>query len=287
MFSRSRRLVFIALAGLGVAQCGGGGDLESGNPAGTGGSQATGGTPGTDASSGPGGFAGSCCEAQVSGGCGDLLVAQCVCSKDPYCCKIAWDASCVLSVDASSCGQCASGGSGGSAGGAGSGGLWGVGASGGSGSSGGSGGVGSSGGSGGMGAFGGAGMGAAGGGPPMCNPSTCPFANAPACCLTPLGPCGIQNNQLTCVQNVCTQPTTPCQTCLCGSCAAELGKCAFYAGCDKISDCMLTTACKGADCYAPSTCQSVIDQHGGPNGSERQVADSVVSCASLSGCSCP
>jgi hypothetical protein len=253
-----------------LARCGGASPQETSGDSGV-----TDAASGTGATGGATGFAGSCCTAQPWVGCGDILIAQCVCAKDPYCCKGSWDVSCA-NLASSGCGSCETGGDGGASGAGASGGLFDGGVAGGFG------GVGNGGSGSGTGALGGTGSGGSG----MCDPNACPSANAPPCCISPNGPCGIQTNQVACVPDPCLQPGTACQGCLCGACWAETGKCTYYAGCNLIADCMLKSGCSGAACYAPATCQAVIDQHGGPGGSERQVADSVATCATLNGCSC-
>ena len=49
----------------------------------------------------------ACCDEQETPGCeADPVVSGCVCEQDPYCCKNAWDAMCVLEVDEFECGVC-------------------------------------------------------------------------------------------------------------------------------------------------------------------------------------
>ncbi len=50
-----------------------------------------------------------CCEVGTPG-CSTAAVEACVCQADPYCCETAWDAQCVLEVDALACGNCGGGG---------------------------------------------------------------------------------------------------------------------------------------------------------------------------------
>lgn len=51
----------------------------------------------------------SCCESGTATGCADAAIQHCVCEGpkgDPNCCNVAWDAFCVLLVDALGCGAC-------------------------------------------------------------------------------------------------------------------------------------------------------------------------------------
>lgn len=180
----------------------GGGGSSGGS--GSGGYVASGGAGGALDAGGLGGMTGDCCSGHPWPGCGDPAVAQCVCAQDPYCCQSQWDAPCASEVVQLGCGACGPGGSGGSgAGGAGGTGL------------GGSGGTG-------LGGFGGTGLGGSGGagGAGTCNPALCPAWNAPTCCLSPTGPCGIKPNDNVCTEYQCLKPPTPCRACLCTSCSA-------------------------------------------------------------------
>lgn len=47
-----------------------------------------------------------CCTTGGSA-CSDLVVSECVCEVDPYCCNVAWDSICVSEVDSLGCGTCA------------------------------------------------------------------------------------------------------------------------------------------------------------------------------------
>lgn len=55
---------------------------------------------------GGGGGGGGCCQPAQDAGCGDLVVEVCVCTQDPYCCFVEWDAQCVDQVSALGCGTC-------------------------------------------------------------------------------------------------------------------------------------------------------------------------------------
>ncbi|GMV16118.1 MAG: hypothetical protein HS104_31735 [Polyangiaceae bacterium] len=273
---RAPRAVLVVTLGclaLGPSSCGGEVDASSIQGAPDAGSDVGAGTGGSLADAGSGGSTGSCCSAHPGAGCKDPLIAQCVCANDPFCCQAQWDEVCATQVVKLGCGSCIPSGGGGA---------------GGSGAAGGSGGTTTSGGgtsgvggaaSGGAAATGGSGGGAA------CDPTKCPPLNAPSCCVTPSGPCGLQQNDQVCVENQCAKPVDACRTCLCSTCGTEFQKCLYYAGCEKIADCMLKTKC--TDCYTDSTCKSVIDLHGGWGGPQQQVAESVRQCASLKGCACP
>lgn len=50
-----------------------------------------------------------CCE-EGPAGCADDAVAACVCTQDPYCCAVEWDAVCVAEVEGLGCGDCSGGG---------------------------------------------------------------------------------------------------------------------------------------------------------------------------------
>ena len=288
---------------LGVSDCGGkvqeptgsskphdGGTMGGSGGAGGSGGIGAGASGGTGGLGGSGAWTGACCSGHASAGCVDPNVALCVCKNDPFCCEGIWDDACASQVVQLGCGSCGVGGAGGA---------------GGSGASGGSGGATcqpqlcptppppalkccvSPSGPCGIDFLGGAGCqipgaGGSGGG---CNPAACPPFNAPQCCLSPIGPCGIQTTKNQCVENKCNKTLDACHTCLCSACAAEFGKCLYYAGCEQIADCMLKTKCT-TDCYADTTCKTVIDLYGGPMGAERQVADSVRGCALQKGC-CP
>ncbi|MBK8234411.1 MAG: hypothetical protein IPK74_02535 [Deltaproteobacteria bacterium] len=47
-----------------------------------------------------------CCQPHDGPGCGDRLLAQCVCASDPFCCDVAWDDVCVDAIAANGCGDC-------------------------------------------------------------------------------------------------------------------------------------------------------------------------------------
>jgi hypothetical protein len=49
---------------------------------------------------------GDCCSAHDGPGCGNELVAECVCELGSYCCNTAWDTACVSAVDELGCGIC-------------------------------------------------------------------------------------------------------------------------------------------------------------------------------------
>jgi len=39
-------------------------------------------------------------------GCDDMAIQDCVCGIDPFCCEVAWDATCVFEVEGEGCGSC-------------------------------------------------------------------------------------------------------------------------------------------------------------------------------------
>ncbi len=49
---------------------------------------------------------GDCCVPADGTGCGDAVLAACVCADDPYCCDTAWDELCIAEVDSLGCGAC-------------------------------------------------------------------------------------------------------------------------------------------------------------------------------------
>jgi len=49
---------------------------------------------------------GDCCEVQVTPGCGDPALQDCVCMQDAFCCDDTWDQLCVDEVDMFMCGSC-------------------------------------------------------------------------------------------------------------------------------------------------------------------------------------
>jgi hypothetical protein len=49
---------------------------------------------------------GDCCEPGDGTGCADVVVSECVCGDDPYCCDTAWDELCVAEVTSLGCGAC-------------------------------------------------------------------------------------------------------------------------------------------------------------------------------------
>jgi hypothetical protein len=50
--------------------------------------------------------ASTCCSAQMTPGCDDQAIADCVCFIDDYCCNTAWDATCAIFVELFLCGSC-------------------------------------------------------------------------------------------------------------------------------------------------------------------------------------
>ena len=72
------------------------------------------------------------------------------------------------------------------------------------------------------------------------------------CELEPLGECTI------------VDPNDPCQCCLDLLCQPHADNCCTTAGCTAVALCIVSTGCDPnyGGCYWPSTCKSVIDQHG-------------------------
>ena len=60
--------------------------------------------------------------------------------------------------------------------------------------------------------------------------------------------------------------------CACDNCVCELGACEADAGCTDIRACAQEKGCLGIACYAPTTCQGVIDDNGGPTGPSTSLA---------------
>jgi hypothetical protein len=205
-----------------------------------------------------------------------------------------------------SCGLGGTGGFAGSGGFGGAGGFAGSGGLGGTGGFAGSGGFGATGGSGGVG--GGVGGSSGGGTGPCCRArdslgcadpviARCVCARDPFCCDS--------GWDATCVSNVSaygcgecdvpqpdpietcvSQAHSDCERCACGSCFGDLFACFGDRGCPAILQCANRTGCTGVDCYAPSTCQPVIDQYGGLSSQSTALAIPLFSCLQMSGCPC-
>jgi hypothetical protein len=113
--------------GSGGAPSGGSGGVSTGGVS-TGGVSTGGVSTGGVATGGVGGITGDCCTTNMTAGCSNTAVEQCVCKIDSFCCATAWDSLCVQEADTYCGAGCGAGGSGGSStGGASTGGTGGVG----------------------------------------------------------------------------------------------------------------------------------------------------------------
>lgn len=72
--------------------------------------------------------------------------------------------------------------------------------------------------------------------------------------------------------------------CNCQSCVCPLLDCQMDRGCTDIRQCAQDTECLGIACYAPETCQEVIDANGGPGGSSASLALTLSTCNENAGC---
>jgi hypothetical protein len=82
----------------------------------------------------------------------------------------------------------------------------------------------------------------------------------------------------------CEECSTGCDSCVCDKCPNEWAQCQGDAGCMAIWACMQETDCRL--CYTSSSCQDVIDDHGGPNGMALAKAGQVLNCSRLSFAMC-
>lgn len=80
--------------------------------------------------------------------------------------------------------------------------------------------------------------------------------------------------------------STPCQQCMCTSCAPQIVECIGNVGCALILACAQQTGCQGLNCYSPQACKSVIDQYGGLTGGAMQDVISLYTCSLTSQSSC-
>lgn len=88
------------------------------------------------------------------------------------------------------------------------------------------------------------------------------------------------------VDQCVNQARGDCEVCACKSCFADIAPCFQDVGCPAILQCANLTGCSGVNCYSASTCQSVIDQYGGPFGSSVNVALPLFQCLQSAGCPC-
>jgi hypothetical protein len=82
------------------------------------------------------------------------------------------------------------------------------------------------------------------------------------------------------------QAQSRCETCLCADCFQAYGDCIGDFGCPRILECMDVSGCSGIDCYAPETCQAVIDRFGGPAGASANYVIDLIECAVGASCPC-
>jgi hypothetical protein len=91
-----------AVEALGCGHCGGVGETGEDPPPGETGEDPPPGDTGGD----PPPPTGGCCEVQMTPGCDDAGVQDCVCMQDAYCCDTAWDQVCIDEVAMFMCGDC-------------------------------------------------------------------------------------------------------------------------------------------------------------------------------------
>jgi len=100
-----------AVEALGCGHCGGSAETSEPPPPGDTGDPPPGDTgeppPGDTGEEPP--PAGGCCDINMTPGCDDPTVQDCVCMQDAYCCDTAWDEVCVGEVDSLTCGDCGGG----------------------------------------------------------------------------------------------------------------------------------------------------------------------------------
>lgn len=218
----------------------------------------------TGMTSGVGGASGSCCEASAGPGCEDPGVAACVCRTDPFCCNYLWDGFCAGEVESLGCGSCevAVGGAGGGMQSAVSvvtgsvvtaGAVTTTGAV--------------------------TATGVVTGSVSVVSASASGMGGASSTSTTGEGGSGG-------VAECIAQSRTKCEACLCGDCFHAYGDCVGDFGCPRILECIDATGCTGIDCYAPDTCQSVIDRFGGLMGASVAYVTELVECAADAGCPC-
>jgi hypothetical protein len=263
--------------------CGANCSVGSGGAPGVGGAPSAGGAPGVGGAPSVGGAGGaggsvgteSCCDSHGSLGCENRPVQDCVCGNDSFCCERSWDQFCVNA--ASACGAMCESGAGGAPGAGGT-----------------------------PGAGGAGGTGGANSGDCCSNHGSvgCDQPDVEACvcsedsyccqsawddlCVNQASSCGAMcmGDQPTEEQCAAAFPDA-CENCLCNNCSSEQNACLGNIGCRTIFDCISDTGCTGIDCYAPSTCQNVIDLFGGLAGTSVSLAFEVVDCAQTEGCPCP
>ncbi len=85
---------------------------------------------------------------------------------------------------------------------------------------------------------------------------------------------------------LCTLGNTSCDQCVCKTCSGALLNCFGDSNCTAILACVAATQCQNLGCYAPNTCQSVIDKSGGLAGSGMSKLFSLIACTGTSQSSC-
>ncbi|HEY6723913.1 MAG TPA: hypothetical protein VI197_07770 [Polyangiaceae bacterium] len=210
---------------------------------------------------GVGGAGSSCCDESSGPGCEEPEVMACVCSADPFCCKYLWDGFCVQEVEQLGCGSCdgAVGGTGGAMQSAVT--------------------TGTSSSAGGAMQSAVTGMQSAVTGMGSVVSVATGIGGASSSSTTGEGGAGG-------VAECIAQSKTDCEACLCGDCFQAYGDCVGDFGCPRILECMDSTGCTGIDCYAPDTCQQVIDRFGGPMGASIGYVTGLVECAVAADCPC-
>src|SRR5688572_13803875 len=94
---------------------------------------------------------------------------------------------------------------------------------------------------------------------------------APAQNTGPLD-CAAANGVAECKRRAAATTCAAMGDCACDNCCTNLADCEENDGCIAIRDCALRVGCRGVPCYAPTTCQQVIDDNGGPNGVPANIA---------------
>jgi len=97
--------------------------------------------------------------------------------------------------------------------------------------------------------------------------------------------CGTPEKITECKEKAAAEGTcAPVGDCACDNCVCELGDCEADAGCTAIRACAQEKDCLGVACYAPDTCQSVIDENGGPMGPATALATALSTCVEAIPC---
>lgn len=84
-----------------------------------------------------------------------------------------------------------------------------------------------------------------------------------------------------CIAAAGTAANPTCLACECNKCLTQVNACFAQPGCYDIFTCAVKDGCSGSACYAPSTCQSVIDgTPGGITGAATTSATGAANCTS-------